>query len=74
MENLFDQVDVLVVGGGTAGTIAALQSARAGADTAVVEMTGQLGGTMTTGGVSAPAYFWGRDRQIIAGIGIIKTR
>ena len=77
MENLFDQVDVLVVGDGTAGTIAALQSARAGADTAVVEMTGQLGGTMTTGGVSAPAYFWGRDRQIIAGIGwelVCKTK
>jgi hypothetical protein len=69
MEKLSECVDVLVIGGGTTGVVAAVQSARAGANTAVVEMTGQLGGTMTTGGVSAPAYFWGRDRQIIAGIG-----
>ncbi|MGC9349018.1 MAG: FAD-dependent oxidoreductase [Anaerolineae bacterium] len=72
-----DQVDVLVIGGGTAGVIAALQAARAGARTAVVEMNGQLGGTMTTGGVSAPAYFFSPDRQIIAGIPwelILKTK
>ena len=69
MENHFEQVDVLIVGGGTAGVIAAIQAGRVGAHTAVVELHGQLGGTMTTGGVSAPAYFWGRDRQIIAGIG-----
>ena len=77
MEKRFNQVDVLIIGGGTAGTIAAIQSARAGAQTAVIEMSGQLGGTMTTGGVSAPAYFWGRDRQIIAGIGwelVCKTK
>ncbi len=77
MENLFEQVDVLVIGGGTAGTIAAIQASRAGVHTAVVEMQGQLGGTMTTGGVSAPAYFWGRDRQIVAGIGwelVCKTK
>lgn len=77
MESRIDQVEILVIGGGTAGTIAAIQAARAGALTAVVEMQGQLGGTMTTGGVSAPAYFWGRDRQIIAGIGwelVCKTK
>jgi NADPH-dependent 2,4-dienoyl-CoA reductase/sulfur reductase-like enzyme len=44
-----DMVDVLVVGGGTAGAIAAIQAARAGAKTALVEMGGQLGGTTTTG-------------------------
>jgi hypothetical protein len=72
-----EQVDVLVIGGGTAGVIAALQAARAGAKTAVVEMNGQLGGTMTTGGVSAPAYFFSPERQIIAGIPwelILKTK
>jgi len=72
-----DDVDVLVVGGGTAGVIAALQAARAGAKTAIVEMAGQLGGTITTGGVSAPAYFFSPDRQIIAGIGwelVLKTK
>jgi len=62
-------IDVLVVGGGTAGTVAAIQSARAGARTALVEMGPQLGGAITTGGVSAPAYFYSRDRQVIAGIG-----
>ena len=42
-----DSVDVLVVGGGTAGAIAAIQAARAGAATVLVEMGGQLGGTTT---------------------------
>jgi glycine/D-amino acid oxidase-like deaminating enzyme len=69
METYQNSVDVLVVGGGTAGAVAAIQAARAGARTALVEMGGQLGGTMTTGGVSAPAYFYSRDRQVIAGIG-----
>jgi glycine/D-amino acid oxidase-like deaminating enzyme len=64
-----EDADVLVVGGGTAGAIAAIQAARAGARTAIVEMTGQLGGTITNGGVGAPALFWTRDRQVIAGIG-----
>jgi hypothetical protein len=32
-------------------------------------MHGQLGGTMTTGGVSAPAYFRVGERQIVGGIG-----
>jgi len=69
MEAYREQADVLIAGGGTAGAIAAIQAGRAGARTTVVEMHGQLGGTMTTGGVSAPAYFWSRDQQIIAGIG-----
>ena len=69
MEHLVSNVDVLVAGGGTAGAIAAIQAGRAGSKTAVVEMNGQLGGTLTTGGVSAPAYFWSRERQIISGIG-----
>jgi glycine/D-amino acid oxidase-like deaminating enzyme len=77
METYYNQVDVLIVGGGTAGAIAAIQAGRADAVTAVVEMHGQLGGTMTTGGVSAPAYFWSPERQIIAGIGwelVLKTK
>ncbi len=47
-------VDVLVVGGGTAGTIAAIQAGRAGATTLILERNSQLGGTMTTGGVAFP--------------------
>ena len=63
------QADVLVVGGGTAGTIAAIQSARAGAKTALIERGAQLGGTTTTGGVSFPRLFDAWGEQIIAGIG-----
>ena len=62
-------VDVLVVGGGTAGTIAAIQAGRAGAKTLLVERGSQLGGTMTTGGVAFPGLFDAWGRQVIAGIG-----
>ncbi len=41
----------MVVGGGTAGHIAALQAARAGVITSVIEAGSMLGGTMTAGGV-----------------------
>lgn len=63
------KVDVLVIGGGTAGTIAAIQAARAGARTMLVEMGSQLGGTTTTGGVAAPGLFHAWEKQVIAGIG-----
>ncbi|MFQ3172951.1 MAG: heterodisulfide reductase subunit A-like polyferredoxin [Polaribacter sp.] len=46
--------DILVIGGGTAGAIAAIQAGRAGARTILVEIGSQLGGTTTTGGVSFP--------------------
>ena len=64
-----DSVDVLVGGGGTAGAIAAIQAARAGARTMLIEMGGQLGGTTTTGGVAYPGRFHAWGRQVIAGIG-----
>jgi hypothetical protein len=62
-------VDVLVVGGGTAGTIAAIQAGRAGVSVLLVERGSQLGGTMTTGGVAFPGLFDAWGRQIIAGVG-----
>lgn len=64
-----NDVDVLVVGGGAAGTIAAIQAARAGASTLLVERNSILGGTTTTGGVSYPGLFDAWGQQIIAGIG-----
>lgn len=63
------QADVLVIGGGTAGTIAAIQAGRLGARTVLVEAGSQLGGTMTTAGVDFPGLFHAWGRQIIAGIG-----
>ncbi|MBO4406894.1 MAG: FAD-dependent oxidoreductase, partial [Clostridia bacterium] len=61
--------DVVVCGGGTAGFAAAVAAARMGARTAVIERFGACGGTMTVGGVTAPALFHAFGRQIIAGIG-----
>ncbi len=63
------ETDVLVIGGGTAGTVAAIQSGRAGARTMLVDMLGQLGGTTTVGGVSYPGLFHAWGKQVIAGIG-----
>lgn len=63
------QTDILVVGGGTAGVIAAIQAARAGCSTVLVENGNQLGGTISTGGVAFPGLFYAWGKQIISGIG-----
>jgi len=63
------KADVVVVGGGTAGTIAAIQAARARAKTVLIERGSQLGGTTTVGGVAFPGLFHAWGKQIIAGIG-----
>lgn len=63
------RADVLVIGGGTAGTIAAIQAGRLGARTVLVEAGSQLGGTTSTGGVDFPGLFHAWGRQIISGIG-----
>jgi hypothetical protein len=46
--------EVLVVGGGTGGTAAAIQSARRGAQTVLVSEFSWLGGMLTSAGVTAP--------------------
>ncbi|MEI8374113.1 MAG: FAD-dependent oxidoreductase [Planctomycetota bacterium] len=63
------ETDVLVVGGGTAGAIAAIQAGRMGTRTVLVEAGSQLGGTMTTGGVEFPGLFFAWGKQVVAGIG-----
>jgi hypothetical protein len=61
--------DILVIGGGTAGTIAAIQAGRTGSKTVLVEFGSQLGGTTTTAGVSFPGIFHAWGKQVIGGIG-----
>ncbi|MFK7852341.1 MAG: FAD-dependent oxidoreductase [Akkermansiaceae bacterium] len=68
-QDLADEIDVLVVGGGSAGTIAAIQAGRAGARTVVMERASFLGGMTTRGGVCFPGLFDAWGKQIIAGIG-----
>ena len=48
------QTDILIVGGGTGGTAAALQAARRGAKTILISEFPWLGGMLTSAGVSAP--------------------
>ncbi|MFG6097081.1 FAD-dependent oxidoreductase [Leptothoe sp. ISB3NOV94-8A] len=52
MENL--KTEVLVVGGGTGGTAAAIQAARLGAQVLLVSEWPWLGGMLTAAGVTAP--------------------
>ncbi|MEO1207965.1 MAG: FAD-dependent oxidoreductase [Cyanobacteria bacterium J06638_20] len=48
------RTEVLVVGGGTGGTAAAIQAARQGAQTLLVSEFAWLGGMLTAAGVAAP--------------------
>lgn len=64
--------DVLVIGGGTGGTAAGIQSARTGAKTVIVEESTWLGGMLSTAGVSAtdgndnlPSGIWEEFRQAL---------
>ncbi len=64
------EADVLVLGGGTGGIAAALQSARLGARTVVAEPLPWLGGMLSSAGVSAtdgnhrlPSGLWREFRQ-----------
>ncbi|QSV56876.1 MAG: FAD-dependent oxidoreductase [Dolichospermum sp. UKL201] len=54
MMNQTYTTDVLVVGGGTGGTAAAIQAARRGVKTILVSEFPWLGGMLTSAGVSAP--------------------
>jgi hypothetical protein len=55
--------DVIVIGAGVSGICAAVQAARAGAETLLVEKSGIGGGTLTLSAVNKPAIFnlWGRQ-------------
>lgn len=61
--------DAAVFGAGPAGLCAALQCAREGLSTLLVEKTGQGGGAITLSAIAYPALFHAWGRQVIAGIG-----
>ncbi|WP_309119101.1 FAD-dependent oxidoreductase [Paenibacillus sp.] len=63
------EYDVVVFGGGSAGCMAAIQSGRAGAKTALIEKNGILGGTTVVASVNFPGLFHAWGKQVIAGIG-----
>lgn len=68
--SILRKTGVLVVGGGPAGTAAALAARRLGVDVTLVERYGYLGGLATGGLVLAIFPLYSRDnRQVILGIG-----
>jgi hypothetical protein len=67
--------DVVVAGGGTAGVVAATAAARQGAKTALIEVKGYPGGTVTEGGTALHSFYnlWKafpdcKKRQVVRGI------
>ena len=67
--------DVIVAGAGTAGVVAAIAAARQGAKTALIEVKGYPGGTVTEGGTALHSFYnlWkafpgARKRQVVKGI------
>jgi len=69
------EFDVVIAGGGTAGVVAAIASARQGAKTALIESKGYTGGVAVEGGTALHSYFnlWKafpgvEKRQVVKGI------
>jgi len=60
--------DTVVCGGGPAGWIAAVSSARAGKKTALVERYSFVGGTATAGYVVPISGFFFKERRVVGGI------
>ena len=69
------ECDVVIVGGGTAGVVAAIAAARQGAKTILIEMKGYPGGTVVEGGTALHSFYnlWTafpgvEKRQVVQGI------
>ena len=69
---VYGEFDVVVVGGGPAGIMAASAAARAGCTTLLIERYGFLGGAGTAGGLSTfcglHARTYGADVRVIRGL------
>lgn len=63
-----DVYDVVVVGGGPSGMMAAVAAARLGARTALVESAGFAGGTATAGMVGQLFAFYHHDKLVVKGL------
>jgi hypothetical protein len=70
--SVYGEFDVVVVGGGPAGIMAASAAARAGCSTLLIERYGFLGGAGTAGGLSTfcglHARTYGADVRVIRGL------
>lgn len=67
-EKLADRYDVIVAGGGTGGSAAAIQAARMGASVLLLEETDWIGGQMSAAGVTA------MDESAAYGLRIVRER
>jgi flavin-dependent dehydrogenase len=69
--NVAKKVDVVVVGGGPAGFVAALSARRNGASTLLIEREGFLGGMVTgsVGGIAVNGLRTQNDTLLVKGIG-----
>lgn len=60
--------DVVVLGGGVSGCMAAFAAASRGASTLIIEKYGFLGGSLTNAGVGPMMTFHAGSRQVVTGI------
>ena len=60
--------DIVVIGGGISGTLAAVAAARTGQQVLLAERYGFLGGMLTAGGVGPMMTFHAGDRQVVRGL------
>jgi hypothetical protein len=60
--------DVVVVGGGPSGSMAAIAAARSGAKTLLVESQGYLGGMLTNAGTGPMMSFHAGETQVVKGL------
>ncbi|MFD1441704.1 FAD-dependent oxidoreductase [Lacticaseibacillus hegangensis] len=68
MTGISTDYDVVVVGGGPSGTMAAVAAARNGAHTLIIDQAGFLGGSLTSMGVGPMMTFFAGDKQVIKGL------